>query len=132
MTKQVEATNSTAQEENHHDGSKRISTQEAILDPKRLDALDACDTPVYSYHRYSLLRDFQQCRGRNFGMLVLPLLLLLLWGVVWNLMYIYADNDELRETIESWGELINPLWVPISFLMVFRLARAAIRFWDSR
>ncbi|KAL7554282.1 hypothetical protein ACHAWF_017731 [Thalassiosira exigua] len=122
----------TLDEEDH--GKCDLTAQEAILHPKRLGALDACDTPVYSYHRYSLLQDFfRQWGGRNVGMLAMPLLLLLLWSILWQLIFLYADeNGDLREAIGSWGDLVSPLWVPISFLMVFRLARAAIRFWDSR
>ena len=117
MTQKIELLTSSTQKGRHHDSIKHLTTKEAILHPGRLDALDACDTPVYNYHRYSLLRDFQHCRGRNVGMLVLPLLLLLLWGIVWQLIFMYADNgDELKEAIATWWDLIYPLWIPIGML----------------
>ena len=65
-------------------------------------------------------------------MLVVPLVALLLWGIFWELLFLYAPDEGLRDTVSAWGQLIDPLLVPMSFLMVFRLTRAAIRFWDSR
>lgn len=133
MTQKVQPKNSGIPKGLHHDDKKHLTTNKAILDPSRLAALDDCDTSVYGYHRYSLLRDFQHCRGRNWGMLVLPLLLLVLWGIVWQLIFSYADDDgELKDTIETLWNTISPLLIPISFLMVFRLNRAAMRFWESR
>jgi len=115
-----------------HDLAHELSTNDAILHPKRLDALNCSDVPVLTYHRYSLIRDHQNCRGRNGGMLVVPLVALLVWDVFWELLFLYAPGEGLRDTVSAWGQLIDPLLVPISFLMVFRLTRAAIRFWDSR
>lgn len=120
-----------AKEEGPHDAI--LSTREHILHPKRIEALSQCDTPPYNYHRYSMLRDYAHLGGRNTRMLLPPLILLLLWGIMWNVIFAYADPDDtLKEIINSWGSLITPLWIPISFLMVFRLQRAAIRFWDAR
>jgi len=39
---------------------------------------------------------------------------------------------DLRESVKEWGYLTNPLLTPISFLLTFRMGRAAIRFWDAR
>lgn len=120
-------------QEGYRNECYNFTTKEAILHPNRYHALENSDQPVIAYHRYSLVRDHIMCRGRNINMLVLPLLLLLLWGVGWNLIFLYADEDDkLKETIGSWGHLIQPLWIPMAFLLVFRLARAAVRAWDSR
>lgn len=109
---------------------------DAILLPNRLAALSACDVPVVSYREYSMFRDVFRFRGRNFGMMIAPLLLLAVWDVFWGLLFLYEpfpnQTDELRETIASWGDLIDPLLTPVSFLLVFRLGRAAVRFWDAR
>lgn len=129
----ADASDSPTNDEYQQQGSTSLTTKEAILHQKRIDAYKSCDTPVYDYHRYSFFRDFLQCRGRNIGMLAMPLLALLIWGIFWQLIFMYADDDDyLKESIGKWGDLIDPLWVPIAFLMVFRLTRAAIRFWDSR
>ncbi|KAL9189327.1 hypothetical protein ACHAXT_011817 [Thalassiosira profunda] len=115
------------------EGRRLLSTSEAILHPVRIEALSACDTPPYAYHRYSMICDYVHCGGRNYSMILPPLLLLLLWGVFWNLIFLFADNGNyIKEVVQSWGTLITPLWIPVSFLMTFRLGRAAIRFWDAR
>eukprot|EP00804_Cyclotella_cryptica_P000574 CCRYP_009987-RA/>CCRYP_009987-RA protein AED:0.02 eAED:0.02 QI:482/1/1/1/1/1/2/170/389 len=84
-------------------------------------------------------------QGRNFGMLIAPLLLLICWGVVWQLIFIYGFDTKpfynertqsyesnFEHSMSSLGELIQPLMQPIGFLITFRLGRAAVRFWDAR
>ena len=66
-------------------------------------------------------------------MLVTPLLTLLLWGLCWQLLFAYADeSNKTQEYLASIDHLVLPILTPLSFLLTFRLGRAAVRFWDSR
>lgn len=66
-------------------------------------------------------------------MIVLPLLGLLVWDLFWGVFLVtYKDPLEIAEGIRSIGSLITPILTPVSFLLVFRLGRAAVRYWDSR
>jgi len=40
--------------------------------------------------------------------------------------------SDLQRTLSSLNDLISTLVTPVSFLLVFRLGRAAVRFWDAR
>mmetsp|Transcript_5063 Transcript_5063/g.9880 ORF Transcript_5063/g.9880 Transcript_5063/m.9880 type:complete len:394 (+) Transcript_5063:55-1236(+) len=101
----------------------------AILQQSRLDALAACDANVVSYDPGSFLMIFR-CRGRQMPFVIKPLLVLVMWGVVWAL--IFARFERVRLAMLPLEDLITPLLTPVSFLLVFRLARAAVRFWDAR
>lgn len=111
-----------------------ITAVEAIVFPARLAALEACDAPVIQYHPYSFFRDVLRIRGRNFPMMVPPLLALILWDGFWGLMFDerFWGMPEVQERMKEWQAFTNPLLTPISFLLTFRLGRAAIRFWDAR
>lgn len=67
-------------------------------------------------------------------MIALPLATLLLWDVAWALYLVNYSETSMyaRETLQSMEGLITPLLVPVSFLLVFRLGRAAVRYWDAR
>ena len=45
---------------------------------------------------------------------------------------VHRHVSDLQYSIASMDDLFNPLLTPISFLMTFRLGRAAVRFWDAR
>jgi len=104
---------------------------EAILSPDRLNALLACDvnTMAYDPQKWNVALTM---RGRNIRVIALPLGLLTLWGVFWVVLLSYDRFSHLREPISEMEVLIAPLLVPVSFLLVFRLGRAAVRFWDAR
>eukprot|EP00571_Detonula_confervacea_P001941 CAMPEP_0172321382 /NCGR_PEP_ID=MMETSP1058-20130122/43206_1 /TAXON_ID=83371 /ORGANISM="Detonula confervacea, Strain CCMP 353" /LENGTH=406 /DNA_ID=CAMNT_0013036875 /DNA_START=61 /DNA_END=1281 /DNA_ORIENTATION=- len=115
-----------------NDSEARLSALEAILYKPRLDALLACDANVISYEPFSFLMVFG-LRGRNFGMICAPLCGLLLWDICWALTLETEQTTGLAGVITtSLDGLIAPLLTPVSFLLVFRLGRAAVRFWDSR
>ena len=77
-------------------------------------------------------------------MILPPLLALLLWGLGWQLLFLFLPKgdsyneviesyvSDLQRTLSSVNDLISTLVTPVSFLLVFRLGRAAIRFWDAR
>ena len=104
---------------------------ESILSPDRLNALLACDITVLAYnpHKWSIVLTL---RGRNIKMIAILLALLTLWGIFWIILLSYDRFGHVRDTIGELEGLICPLLVPVSFLLVFRLGRAAVRFWDAR
>ena len=113
-------------------------TMIALLSPSRLAALDAADVAPVLYDGYSFFSNMLVVRGRNFSMLVTPLSSLFIWGLSWHLLFWYGteynqmkfDVTDVREYLVSMEKLIGPLITPISFLLVFRLGRSAVRFWD--
>ena len=109
----------------------KSSVRESILSPDRLNALLACDITVLAYdpHKWNIVLTL---RGRNIKMIAIPLTLLTLWGIFWILLLSHDRFSNVRDTIGELEGLISPLLVPVSFLLVFRLGRAAIRFWDAR
>lgn len=121
-------------DDNEAQNKQPISTLEAILYKPRLDALLACDGNIISYEPFSFLMVFG-IRGRNFRMICAPLCALLLWDALWALTLELESEQSpgLAGALEaSLNGLISPLLTPVSFLLVFRLGRAAVRFWDSR
>ncbi|KAL7539547.1 hypothetical protein ACHAWF_006441 [Thalassiosira exigua] len=110
------------------------ATLDAVLGPARLAALEAVDVPSVPYDTYSFFSYLFSIRGRNFPMLVAPLLLLLSWGLGWQLLFVYGldGTSQVRELLATMDDLIAPLLSPLSFLLTFRLGRAAVRFWDAR
>jgi len=119
-----------------------------IVDPSRIKTLKLCDRKIFTYDPYSFSMVFG-FRGRNFGMIAFPLLVLLLWdiGLVFLMDYVpevhtfltskhvvsFEDGGSLEDEIGlGLQDLITSLLTPVSFLMVFRLGRAAARYWDAR
>ena len=102
---------------------------EAVLQQSRLDALTACDANVTSYDPNSFWMIFR-CRGRQMPFIIKPLLCLVAWGVTWAL--IFARFEHVRLAMLPLNNLITPLLTPVSFLLVFRLGRAAVCYWDAR
>ncbi|KAL7426002.1 hypothetical protein ACHAXM_000261 [Skeletonema potamos] len=119
-------------------------TLQDILNPARIAALEACDVQPVPYDTYSFSSYIFSLRGRNFSMIITPLLVLLLWGLGWQLLFIFLPKGDsyneiigsyvsnLQHTISSIDDLISKLITPVSFLLTFRLGRAAKRFWDAR
>lgn len=103
-----------------------------ILDPDRVAALVACDSSISSYDPRSwafVLRP----DGRNAAAVAWPLGLLVLWGMAWTAALGSARAGPTRDAVaDALDGLVSPLLVPVSFLLVFRLGRAAVRFWDAR
>jgi len=108
-----------------------ISVVDAILSQDRLNALLACDIGCMHYdpNTWSVVLTL---RGRNIQMIAIPLTLLTIWGIFWIVLLSYDQFQNMRDTIGELEGLISPLLVPVSFLLVFRLGRAAVRFWDAR
>ena len=111
-------------------------TMHAILCPLRLSALEAADVAPVTYNNYSFFSNVLAIRGRNFSMLVAPLVSLFLWGLGWQLVFWFGSKeegayiDDVQDYLVSIESLITPLITPLSFLLVFRLGRSAVRFWD--
>lgn len=108
-------------------------TLQSILSSSRLDALKSSDVPPVPYNTYSFFSYILSFHGRNFSMLVAPLILLLLWGIGWWLIFFHGwiDMDgTFQAYMASQTSLVDPLITPLSFLMTFRLGRAAIRWWE--
>jgi predicted membrane chloride channel (bestrophin family) len=111
---------------------KHRSLCDELLDPDRIQALQFCDQNLLTYDPFSFGFVFR-LRGRNFRMIVLPIMSLVLWDLLWGLLLITAeDPGGLAPYIQSMEDLITPILTPVSFLMVFRLSRAAVRYWDAR
>jgi predicted membrane chloride channel (bestrophin family) len=134
-----------AADEIDNENNKKLSefqrTMQAILSPIRLAALDAVDVVPVSYNSYSFFSKIISIRGRNFSMLVSPLIALFIWGLCWQLLFSFGPKDvssggvdvtNVEEYLISMEPMISPFLTPISFLLVFRITRAAVRFWDAR
>jgi len=109
------------------------TTIDAILSPSRLSELTAADVDPILYDAYSFYSRIWSIHGRNLSMLMMPLLILLLWGLGWQLLFVYSyETGEIQAFIASIDQLVVPILTPLSFLLTFRLGRAAVRFWDGR
>lgn len=135
MGSYTSSTTSTSLPFFHDSAATYEKTVQAILCPKRLNALSSSDIPPIPYNRYSFFSYLVSIHGRNFSMLVAPLILLFLWGLGWwiifdsNWIEIEAMNA-FQERMATQNGLVNPLLTPLSFLMTFRMARAAIAWWE--
>jgi len=127
-----------------HSSDTLKKTLQDILNPARIAALEACDVQPVPYDSYSFSSYIFTLKGRNLSMILSPLLALLLWGLGWQLLFMFLPKgdsynevigtyeSDLQRTLSSVNDLISTLVTPVSFLLVFRLGRAAIRFWDAR
>lgn len=105
---------------------------DALIAPERIQALSNCDRYLLTYQQDSFLLVFRT-RGRNVKMIVLPLAALILWDLFWGLFLItYHDPLRIRDQLQSLEATITPILTPVSFLLVFRLGRAGVRYWDAR
>lgn len=104
---------------------------EGILHEARLHALNLCDADVLPYAPESFVMIFR-LRGRGMSVIVAPLMGLLLWGCLWVLLLDILQLSSVRNDLLPMEDVVTPLLTPVSFLLVFRLQRAAVRFWDAR
>lgn len=124
---------SSSSKSSDDEGNTYQQTLDAILSPSRLAGLDAADVAPIFYNSYSFFSHIGSVHGRNFRMLVTPLLMLLCWSLGWQLLFIYISEDnKVQDLLVSIDKLIIPMLTPLSFLLTFRLGRAAVRFWDAR
>ena len=77
------------------------ATLRDILNPARIAALEACDVRPIPYNPDSLFSNIFTLQGRNFSMTIVPLFVLLLWGVGWELLFIFLPKGD------SYNEEIN-------------------------
>ncbi|KAL7518857.1 hypothetical protein ACHAWX_003664 [Stephanocyclus meneghinianus] len=142
---QQDATHDTFPTSNYASSPVLQNAISDILAPSRISALESCDVNTIPYDSYNFFSYIWTYQGRNFGMLIAPLLLLAFWGVAWQVLFLYGFDakpvyNEQTDSYESFfehrmsslGDLIQPLMQPIGFLITFRLGRAAVRFWDAR
>jgi putative membrane protein len=104
-----------------------------ILCPQRLKQLYLCD-PGIQYDPNTFLLVFH-LRHRNSEVILAPLLILAVWYGVCVAAFVATPpsfSDQLRRFAEPLNETMDPLHSVISFLLVFRLGRAALRYWDCR
>lgn len=67
------------------------------------------------------------------SMIVMPLTCLLVWDVIWVIALTSQKPSQTGKDLSNKLDgLVSPLLTPVSFLLVFRLGRAAVRFWDAR
>lgn len=128
-----------------NDVTKLSKVMDAIIHKDRLSAFEAIDSNLLTYNPSSFWIVFR-LRGRNLQIIIFPLLFLLILDVVWYfcltpIMQAIDDNynfdqqglsEDIREQVEYLEKLINPLLFPVSFLLVYRLNRAAVRYWSAR
>ena len=115
-------------------------TLQAILGPSRLASLASFDADPIPYNTYSYFSYIYVLRGRNLPMMIMPLITLFFWGLGWQLLFhygvkseiIYQGVTDLQDYLSSMEELVIPLLTPLSFMLTFRLGRAAVRFWEAR
>ncbi len=118
----------------YHDSAATYEkTLQSILCPTRLHALSSTDVPPIPYNRYSFFSYLVSIHGRNFSMLVAPIMLLFLWGLAWFILFDsnWIDSEgTFQQRMATQTGLVNPLLTPLSFLMTFRMARAAVGWWE--
>ena len=117
----------------HDSAATYEKTLQSILCPTRLHALNSTDVPPISYNRYSFFSYLVSIHGRNLSMLVAPLTLLFLWGLAWWILFDsnWIDSEgTFQQRMATQTGLVNPLLTPLSFLMTFRMARAAVGWWE--
>ena len=109
--------------------------EDVLLYPPRLKTLFACDTKLLPPTKYRT-RSFgmvMRIGGRNMSMIVMPLACLLVWDVIWVIALSFQKPSQKGKDLSTKLDgLVSPLLTPVSFLLVFRLGRAAVRFWDAR
>ena len=109
--------------------------EDILLYPPRLKTLLACDSKIIppSEHRRKSFGMVMKIGGRNMSMIAMPLTCLLIWDVIWVIAFtLQKPSQKAKDLSTKLGGLVSPLLVPVSFLLVFRLGRTAVRFWDAR
>ena len=124
-----------------------IELQNALLNEDRLKALRACDEGKRPYNSRAFSIVFS-LRGRNFLDFAPPLVIVTIWSIVWAAIitgtchcsgvFLAAPEDhfnksDLRDSLLPLQDLLgDSLSQTIGFLLVFRLGRSAIRYWEGR
>ena len=122
----------------HHEqaeGSSYEKTLRSLLCPSRLAALESSDVSPVPYNTYSFFSHIISIRGRGFQMLAVPLTSLFIWDLAWWFIFSKGLIDmegKFQDDVASLAGLVDPLLTPLSFLLTFRLGRAAVRWWEVR
>lgn len=103
--------------------------QAAISCEARLKELATCDSSTISYdpRRFSIIF---RLRGRNLPTIAVPLASLLLWTCAWAAVFRFGEP--VRVAMFALDDFFVPMLPAVSFLLVFRLGRAGVRYWDAR
>lgn len=73
------------------------------------------------------------CQGRGIDRFIVPLIIVTLNAVVWTILIKISFRDKFEYDEEPWSSLYTlVLTTSLAFLLVFRLNRVAIRWWDTR
>ena len=108
---------------------EQLTILEALELPARLDALASCDAAAIVYDPESF-RLVCILRGRNAGFIAWPLACLFAYSCFAAIIFEFLPI--LRELVVPLEDVFSPLLSTISFLLVFRLGRAAVRYWEAR
>ena len=108
---------------------EQLTLLEALELPARLDALASCDAAAIVYDPESF-RLVCILRGRNAGFIAWPLACLFAYSCFAAIIFEFLPI--LRELVVPLEDVFSPLLSTISFLLVFRLGRAAVRYWEAR
>ncbi|KAJ1637913.1 hypothetical protein T492DRAFT_859176 [Pavlovales sp. CCMP2436] len=112
---------------------------DALLAPSRLDALLACDSQLLTYDPESFLMVLVPW-GRNLRAVAAPIATVMTSAIVFALILPAKAEGEpgdapsgfLHGLLESIAATVSPLLGAVSFMLVFRLGRAAVRYWEAR
>mmetsp|Transcript_36428 Transcript_36428/g.117406 ORF Transcript_36428/g.117406 Transcript_36428/m.117406 type:complete len:405 (+) Transcript_36428:84-1298(+) len=115
-------------------------TQRLISDltaPDRLEALASCDARRIAYDPFNfwdiIVESLSPAHfSRAFGLILPTLCGLAAWGLSLTWLLRRPEVAGLSELIGPYTALSGSLLTPVSFLLVFRIGRAAARFWDAR
>jgi len=115
-------------------------TQRLISDltaPDRLEALASCDARRIAYDPFNfwdiIVESLSPAHfSRAFGLILPTLWGLAAWGLSLTWLLRRPEVAGLSELIGPYTALSGSLLTPVSFLLVFRIGRAAARFWDAR
>lgn len=101
-----------------------------LLDSQRIAALRACDFSAVTYDPYRFFSPVFFLQGRN-QILILPALAtVMIWATAWAVLL--PNAPRLQKHVGVLEVVSRALLPPLSFLLVFRIGRAAARFWDAR
>ena len=100
-----------------------------LVTPARVAALAENDKAPTQYDPYSFTSALNKLP--HFAITVArPVLVTMLWTIGWCTYMELSPSH--RDHIEELQEFASPLLVVVSFLLVFRLSRVAVRDWDAR
>lgn len=114
------------------------SVLEALLLPSRIAALNTCDAALIRYAPQQFFRLALDPRGRNTRVMAWPLVIIVAWNVTFGIILGPREAagldlaGDLAGAIQAIENSLGHLLTAVSLLLVFRLARAAVRYWDAR